>query len=231
MYIFRSDNPSFECQPCPASATCLNGRLLEGSTKQVDVGMAVSGLLDMAERSDIMVGIINTLAQAIGVEASSVVLDGIVDQGRRQQEGSSISIKLKIYAPGVRAAKLTEDIRSSSFTESLKSSLAPMNVTATVASVSEALEVSAGRTQGWVYMLDTTTGVSHLINCPKGYLVKNDTRETQTCVECIPTTYSINPMDNCRPGMLENTWECANRECHVSLLNNHLFVLCNCRLS
>jgi hypothetical protein len=218
-YIFRSDNPSFECQPCPASITCLNGRLLEENTKQVDVGLAVSGLTDIdmksPEQSEAMVGIMATLAETLGVVGSSVLFDGVAAQGRRQA-GAAMNIKLKIYAPGDRAAKLGDLMRSSNFTEALKSSLAAMNVTATVASVSEAVGVSTGGKQGWVYTLDTDTGVSHLIDCPKGYLVKNDTVESQTCVECGPTTYSVNPMDNCRPGMLPNTWECANRECHVS---------------
>ncbi len=169
------------------------------------------------EQSEVLLSIMNTLAETLGVVENSLVFDGVVVDQVRRKADAAMNIKLKIYAPGDRAAKLTDQMRSSSFTEALKSSLAAMNVTATVVSVSEAVEVSTGsKNQGWVYMLDTVTGVSHLIDCPKGYLVKNDTVESQTCVECGPTTYSVNPMDNCKPGMLPNTWECANRECHVS---------------
>jgi hypothetical protein len=155
------------------------------------------------------------LAETLQVDPSLIAFDGVASNQRRQ-DSTPMKVKFRIYVPAEKASTLAEEILSPKFTETLKSSLAAMNVTATVASVGEPTEASAGRKEGWVYSLDTVTGMSHLINCPKGYLVKNDTVEAQTCVECGPTTYSINPMDNCRKGMSLYTWECANRECHVS---------------
>jgi hypothetical protein len=219
-YIFRSDDPSFECQPCPPTSTCANGQLLEQTTRQVEVALAVSGLseadLKNPDRSQVLQDVMRSLAETLEVDLSLIAFDGVVSSQRRQ-EGAPTKVKFKIYAPAEKASTLAEEILSPKFTAALKTSLAAMNVTATVASVSEPTDASGGGgNTGWVYRLDTVTGKSHLTNCPKGYLVKNDTVEAQTCVECGPTTYSINDLDNCKEGMNPDTWECANRECHVS---------------
>jgi hypothetical protein len=218
-YIFRSDDPSFECQPCPSTSTCANGQLLEQGTKQVDVALTVSGLSEAdrknPDKSPVLQDVMKGLAESLGVDPSLIAFDGVVSSQRRQQ-GAPMKVKFRIYAPAEKASTLAEEILSPKFTETLRTSLAAMNVTAAVSSVSESTEAS---NKGWVYKLDTVTGMSHLIDCLKGYLVKNDTVESQTCVECGPTTYSINPVDNCRKGMNPGTWECANRECHVSCLS------------
>jgi hypothetical protein len=223
-YIFRSDDPSFECQPCPSISTCVNGQLLEQTTRQVEVSLAVSGLADAdlrsPDKSQVLQGVMRSLAETLQLDPSLMAFDGVVSNQRRQ-DGAHMKVKIKIYAPAEKASTLAEEILSPKFTQTLKTSLAAMNVTATVASVSEPTDAhggGGGGNKGWVYRLDTVTGKSHLISCPKGYLVKNDTVEAQTCVECGPTTYSINALDNCRKGMNPDTWECANRECHVSYL-------------
>jgi hypothetical protein len=185
----------------------------------VEVALAVSGLSDAdlrnPERSKVLQDVMKSLAETLGVDPSLIAFDGVASEQRRQ-EGAPMKVKFKIYASAAKASTLAEEMLSPKFTEALKTSLAAMNVTATVSSVSESTEASAGGKEGWIYRLDTVTGMSHLTNCPKGYLVKNDT--AQTCVECGPTTYSINPFDNCRKAMNPDTWECSNRECHVSCL-------------
>jgi hypothetical protein len=198
---------------------CANGQLLGQATKQVEVALAVSGLSEVdlknPERSELLQDVMRSLAESLSIDLSLIAFDGVTSNKRRQG-GAPMKVKFKIYASAEKASTLTEEILSPKFTEALRTSLAAMNVTATVSSVSESTEASSGGNKGWIYRLDTVTGMSHLTNCPQGYLVKNDTVESQTCVECGPTTYSINPFDNCRKGMKPNAWECANRECHVS---------------
>ncbi len=224
-YIFRSDDPALECQLCPPSMACLNGRLLAENTKKIDVTMAVSGMseADMMsqDKAEAVAEMMTILAQTMDVDPSLISFDGMAGETRperrQEQEKTGVNIKLGVYPPGDKATSLGKKMLSSTFSETLQSSLAAMNMSATVSSVSEAVDMSAGGSHGWVYRLDTATGVLHLVNCPRGYLVKNDTVETQTCAECGPNTYSINPMDNCREGMRLNTWDCANRECNVSV--------------
>jgi hypothetical protein len=205
--------------------TCLHGRVLEQNTKKIDVGMAVSGMsesdMTSPDKAEAMSEMMTRVAHAMGVDPSRISFDGMAGaapQERRQQR-ATVNIKLGVYAPGDKATSLLKEMLSSRFSDTLQSALAAMNMSVTVKSVSEAVDVSTGGdSQGWVYRLDSASGVLHLVNCPRGYLVKNDTVETQTCVECGPSSYSINPMDNCREGMNKGTWECANRECNVRFI-------------
>jgi hypothetical protein len=63
---------------------------------------------------------------------------------------------------------------------------------------------TAQRIQGtWVMR----SGQMSLLDCPQGFLVVNASADTQTCLACTASTYSLQPTDNCGKD------SCVDREC------------------
>jgi hypothetical protein len=138
----------------------------------------------------------------IGIATMGTALSGFGGE-RRQSQGS---INFEIAAPTASADAVVNAIKDSAVTEKLaqgiKTSMAKKGiaVTASVSTSATTVEDSSSEDnpyKGWVYNMDEATGVYHLVNCPDGRLVVNDTIQKQTCAACPANSYSVNPQDDC----------------------------------
>ena len=138
----------------------------------------------------------------IGIATMGTALSGFGGE-RRQSQGS---VNFEIAAPTASADAVVNAIKDPAVTEKLaqgiKTSMAKKGiaVTASVSTSATTVEDSNSKDnpyKGWVYSMDEATGVYHLVNCPDGRLVVNDTIQKQTCAACPANSYSVNPQDDC----------------------------------
>lgn len=134
---------------------------------------------------------------------------------RRQSQGS---INFEIAAPTASADAVVSAIKDPAVTEkmaqNIKTSMAKkgFGVSASVLTSATTVEDPSSKDnpyKGWVYNMNEATGVYHLVDCPDGRLVVNDTIQKQTCAACPANSYSVNPLDDCGSSY------CIERPCNT----------------
>ena len=134
---------------------------------------------------------------------------------RRQSEGS---INFEIAAPTASADAVVNAIKDPTVTEKLaqdiKTNMEKKGIAVTASLSTSTMTVKDSSSEdnpykGWVYNMDEATGVYHLVNCPDGRLVVNDTVLKQTCAACPANSYSVNPVDDCGSSY------CIERPCNT----------------
>ena len=152
--------------------------------------------------------------QSIGIPVMGAALSDL-GRERRQSQGS---INFEIAAPMASADAVVSAIKDPAITEKLaqdiKTSMGKkgISVTASVSTSDISVEDASSEDnpyKGWIYNMDEATGVYHLVDCPVGSLVVNNTVDKQTCAACEARSYSVNPVDDC------GERDCIQRPCNT----------------
>ena len=169
-------DPSQVCQACPMTATCPKRGLPVFTQAAIEGSLSIDG--DISN----MDAIVRSLAAALGVDQSMIVL-GDVAKARRGQ----YQISFQIFADESLAEAISQNM-GNSFMDSFTANLAKEGVTATITPVFKPVNKEKKR-EGEVWEVED--GVYVLKSCPVGFLLFNSTIETQTCKECETGTYAI----------------------------------------
>jgi hypothetical protein len=149
-----------------------------------------------------------------GISITGTALSGLGGE-RRQSEGS---ISFEIAAPTASADAVVSAIKDPAVTEKLAQDIETsmekkgISITASVSTNAATVEDSSSEDnpyKGWIYNINEATGVYHLVDCPEGSLVVNDTVQKQTCAACPANSYSVNPVDDCGSSY------CIERPCNT----------------
>jgi hypothetical protein len=193
-FMLDPNDPSQACQACPMTTTCpKRGPPL---FKQA----AIEGSLSIDGDISNMEAIVRSLAAALGVDQSMIVL-GDVGKARRGQ----YQISFQIFADDSLAEAISQNM-GDNFMSSFTSKLLEEGVTATITPVFKPVNREKKR-EGEVWELED--GEYVLKSCPVGFLLINSTIETQTCKECETGTYTISYDYGCD----SQTKLCDNRAC------------------
>jgi hypothetical protein len=197
-----SPEGSKTCLTCPSGAICLNGNPPVFTTP-VQVLLSLDGVteFDLCCDASKASAIINALAISLDVDMTAVSFPasicqdqnekGCLPNSRRRLLFSSLSIKFTIVSE--LGSDLASIIQSPNFVQGF-ASLTNLSV-----SVSSVLPLSnPDSSSGRKYGPMDPSGQYRLVGCAPGFLLVNDSISTQTCLECLPGTYSMDFMDGCR---------------------------------
>jgi len=219
-FIARSDDPSFQCYRCPTSATCPNGGPPEFGTTSVQTSLSFEGF--STYDAGTQRAVVEAIAEALGISADLVVLEGVVNadgesamggmrrfhDNRRslEQSSSAITVSFKVPSDVNSADQVASTLSDANFVEAVTAGVenkAGVELAASGGITTVEVQPPNGGAQ-----FVMKNGVPQLINCDPGHLLLNSSINSQQCLLCKPTTYSLNPFDGCREGV------CATRGCY-----------------
>ena len=190
-FMLDSRKPGLECQPCPPQGFCPNKGPPVFNVLPLQSTMMLQGDLNEAHLGII----IKSIAESLGVDSGMVECDGF-DQLSRRQVGrrAPVSMTFKVYVDSEQKNKISDLIQSDRFSELLADQLDHNDVMASVDSVGK-VQVNTDKeaSVGTVALVD---GTYQLVDCPRGYLLVNDTIPG-SCLTCERGTYSIDPFEGC----------------------------------
>ncbi len=193
-FMLDPNDPSQACQACPMRTTC--PKRGPPVFKQADIEGSLSIDGDISN----MDAVVRSLAAALGVDQSKIVLGDVVKARRGQYQ-----ISFQIFADDSLAEVISQNM-GDIFMNSFTAKLVEEGVTATIAPVFKPVNKEKKR-EGEVWELEG--GQYVLKSCPVGFLLINSTIETQTCKECETGTYTISYDYGCD----SQTKLCDNRAC------------------
>ena len=207
--VIDSNNPLYDCVPCPAGAVCPDGAWPIFGASTVDVTITID--LNNAS-SSVPDGLGLTLAAYLPtmlplasqyVSVQSCPAGGSCSVSRRAALELGIAITLRVYLSADEVQKAVELSQSESWTRNLSRLLDKSGFQISVTAVQASIIATSQQLGEWLVV----DGTYRLLSCPTGYLLINSTLEEQQCLECEAGTYSLDSKDGCIDGV------CNQRAC------------------
>eukprot|EP00961_Rhodomonas_salina_P102894 1383746-Rhodomonas_salina.3 len=225
------------CYVCPISARCPNGGPPRFASSAVTSEIVLTGIQTWNPASQNSVAV--AIAASLGLNPWDIEFLSVCDSAtqancqsirrgiRRRlvvgQDGEitihdisqrdllqlgGLQLTFRIPAAIGNENTVIASINGSDFTEAVSLGLQLQGVPITAAPTGNA-RLEASRFVGESFEL-TSSGAPKLLDCESGYLLVNNTINTQECLYCRANTYSISPFDRCsrRKGY------CEVRECY-----------------
>jgi len=236
-YVYRSTHPIYQCHPCPAGATCLNGGPPVFGTEAVSSFVVVDGMVNDPSEfgSQAHAVMLVSLEESIPTTAGSVEITDVCDAngqncnsatqarrrndlllssslpaGRSLQNTNPVTVSFRVVTDSISPATLRSSMARSDFMTGLSNNIAAHDSTysgVSITSMEPPKFDAPPNSKGERYTIDSG-GRANLWFCGVGYLMVNDTFLLQQCSDCWPTTYSLHPLDYC-----DADGTCAQREC------------------
>ena len=206
-YMDDSAVPMLECRLCPPQGVCPNKGRPIFNVKPVASTLVLDGEIKEEQLDDIIASIATTL----GVDPVRIEIPGFGNR-RQSSRRSPVSITFTVFVDPKKADSLSEMLTGDSFSSQLASELGERGVEATFQGL-EAVQVIVSE-EKMVGTIERIAGVYKVVNCPKGYLLVNESdlgsSDPGSCLPCERETYSTSPFEGCT----ESPRHCAVRLCN-----------------